>query len=111
MPVLQQEHSLSVTELNALLAGLTALKKGRGGVRLPPDWTGVAGKVADAFNDVVEQNERLAEELARLSRVVGKEGKLSQRLSVGDVSGFWRESVGSVNDLIEDLVHPTIETA
>src|SRR5439155_24212725 len=44
-------------------------------------------------------------------RVVGKEGRLRRRRSVGDVSGFWRESVGSVNDLIDDLVHPTIETA
>src|SRR4051812_21343337 len=99
------------TEMTALLSALTALKKGRPGVRLPLDWTGVAGKVADAFNEVVEQNERMAGELARLSRTVGKEGKLSQRLSVGDVSGFWEESVDSVNDLIDDLVHPTSETA
>ncbi len=99
------------SEMTALLSALTALRQGRSGVRLPLDWTGVAGKVADAFNDVVEQNERMADELARLSRVVGKEGKLSQRLSLGDVSGFWRDSVGSVNGLIDDLVHPTIETA
>jgi HAMP domain-containing protein len=42
---------------------------------------------------------------------VGKEGRLSQRLSLGDVDGFWRESVDSVNELIDDLVHPTSETA
>ena len=99
------------TEMTTLLDALHALRLGRTGVRLPRDWVGLAGRVADAFNDVVEQNERMAEELARLSRVVGKEGKLSQRLSLGDVTGFWRESVGSVNDLIDDLVHPTIETA
>jgi HAMP domain-containing protein/signal transduction histidine kinase/DNA-binding response OmpR family regulator len=75
------------------------------------EWTGIAGKVADAFNEVVELNERMAQELARLSRVVGKEGKLSQRLPLGDVKGFWQESVESVNDLIDDLVHPTSETA
>ena len=51
------------------------------GVRLPPDWTGVAGKVADAFNDVVELNEKMAGELGRLSKTVGKEGKLAQRLN------------------------------
>ena len=101
----------SGTEMVVLLQALTALKKGRRDVRLPSDWTGVAGKVADAFNEVVELNERLAAELARLSRVVGKEGKLSQRLSLGDVGGFWRENLESVNDLIDDLVHPTIETA
>src|SRR5687768_445322 len=105
------EPATTSSEMVALLAALNALKQGRAGVRLPPDWNGVAGKVADAFNEVVELNERLAEELARLSRVVGKEGKLSQRLALGDVTGFWQESVESVNDLIDDLVHPTSETA
>src|SRR4051812_33075409 len=98
-------------EMTALLGAINALRQGRSGVRLPPNWTGVAGKVADAFNDVVEQNERMAEELARLSHVVGKEGRLSQRLGLNDVTGFWRESVESVNDLIDNLVHPTSETA
>jgi HAMP domain-containing protein len=105
------EPATNTTEMNALLHALTALRQGRTGVRLPPDWTGVAGKVADAFNEVVEMNEHLTEEFGRLSRVVGKEGKLSQRLPVGDVSGFWRAKLESVNDLIDDLVHPTIETA
>src|SRR5437763_157118 len=97
--------------MSALVGALTALKKGKPGIRLPLNWTGIAGKVADAFNEVFELNERMAGELARLSRVVGKDGKLSQRLSLGDVSGFWEESVDSVNDLIDDLVHPTSETA
>jgi HAMP domain-containing protein/signal transduction histidine kinase/DNA-binding response OmpR family regulator len=114
MPVLQQSHpatAANAPELAALLSALTELKKGRKGVRLPIDWTGVAGKVADAFNQVVEQNERMASELARLNRVAGKEGKLDRRLSIGDVEGFWEESVESVNELMDDLVHPTSETA
>jgi len=98
-------------EMTALLHALNALRNGQPHVRLPSEWTGVAGKVADAFNEVVELNERMAGELGRLSRAVGKEGKLSQRLALGDVSGFWRGSVESVNDLIDDLVHPTSETA
>src|SRR5262245_34785688 len=108
-----QEPIASTTgsEMSALLNALLALKKGRTGVRLPAEWTGVAGKVADAFNEVVELNERMASDLNRLRRVVGKEGRLSQRLGLGDVSGFWQESVESVNDLIDDLVHPTSETA
>ena len=117
MPVVQPPPAAgthvneNANELVALLAALTELKKGRQGVRLPADWTGVAGKVADAFNEVVEQNERMSSELARLSRTVGKEGKLGQRLSLGDVRGFWAESVESVNELIDDLVHPTSETS
>ena len=61
-------------EVTALLTALTALKRGESSARLPVEWTGLAGKVADAFNEVAELNERLTRELARLSRVVGKEG-------------------------------------
>ena len=98
-------------EMAALLHALTALRKGQADVRLPLEWTGVAGKVADAFNEVVEMNELMAAELGRLSKSVGKEGKLSQRLNLGNPSGFWQSSVESVNELIDDLVHPTTETA
>ena len=90
---------------------LTALKKGNFSVRLPVDWNGTAGKIADAFNDVVERNEKMAQELDRISRVVGKEGKIGQRASIGEVSGSWADSIASVNALISDLVHPTSETA
>ena len=98
-------------DMTMILAALTALKKGDGSVRLPAEWTGLPGKVAEAFNDVVELNQRMAEELARLSVVVGKEGKVKQRGSLGDVRGFWKSSIDSVNALIDDLVHPTSETA
>src|SRR5262247_1095530 len=62
----------------ALLTALKSLTKGDFSVRLPLSWTGMASKVADAFNDMVEMNERLASELERLSRVVGTEGKITQ---------------------------------
>src|SRR5262245_56693676 len=64
-----------------LLAALAAFKKGDFSVRLPNDLEGMDGKIADTFNDVIEQNQRLSQELERLSRVVGKEGKISQRAS------------------------------
>ena len=95
----------------ALLAALTALRKGDASIRLPLHWPGVSGKVADAFNDVVEQNASMAEELARLRQVVGKEGKLKQRASLRDAKGFWGESIECINALIDDLVHPTSEVA
>src|SRR4051812_5701329 len=62
-----------------LLGALTALKKGDFSVRLPQDLEGVDGKIADTFNEVIELNQRLAAEIERLSNVVGKEGKISQR--------------------------------
>src|SRR5437879_1727652 len=104
---------LNGTELDAkqLLAALAAFKRGDFSARLPYEWTGVAGKVADTFNDVVATNQRMTRELERIGRVVGKEGRITQRASLGDVSHSWAEAIGSVNDLIGDLVHPTSEMA
>src|SRR2546422_2917123 len=94
-----------------LLSALTALKKGNFSVRLPVEWTGIAGRISDALNDVIELNEKMARELERLSRVVGKEGKITHRAELGGFSGAWGASLGSVNALIGDIVHPTSETA
>jgi HAMP domain-containing protein/signal transduction histidine kinase/DNA-binding response OmpR family regulator len=110
MPALQ-DAPVQGLDSTALLTALTALKKGDFSVRLPMEWTGVAGKVADTFNEVIELNQRMALELERLSRVVGKEGKIAQRATLGNVSGSWASSTQYVNDLIDDLVHPTRETA
>ena len=111
MPPAVQELIASDVDTSILLTALNAFKKGDFTVRLPLEWTGVAGKVADTFNEVIDRSERMAIELARLSRVVGTEGKISHRASLGDVSGGWSEAIESVNALINDLVHPTSETA
>jgi len=110
MNILEREV-ISASEVRHLLSALTALKKGDGSVRLPLEWTGLPGKVSEAFNEVVDLNEGMALELARLRQSVGKEGKLKQRANLGEVKGFWKDSVGSINALIDDLVHPTSETA
>src|SRR6202045_1248869 len=94
-----------------LLTALLAFKRGDFSARLPEDWTGVAGKIADTFNDVIAKNEQMTQELERIGRVVGKEGRITQRASLGDVSNSWAGAVASVNSLIGDLVHPTSEMA
>ncbi|HHY86434.1 MAG TPA: HAMP domain-containing protein, partial [Verrucomicrobia bacterium] len=94
-----------------ILAALVAIKNGDFSVRLPLTWTGVAGKVADAFNDVAELMAHSTAELSRVSRLVGREGKIHERMSLGLVSGAWAERIKSVNDLINSLAHPVSETA
>jgi signal transduction histidine kinase/CheY-like chemotaxis protein/HAMP domain-containing protein len=98
-------------ETSAILAALIALKRGNSDVRLPEEWPGQAGRIAEAFNEVVELNVRTARELERLNQVVGREGKLRHRASLGNVSGFWSDSIMNINALIDDLVHPTTEVA
>src|SRR5512143_3846842 len=106
-------HLAAKEELDTrqLLAALNAFKRGDFSARLPDDWTGLAGKIADAFNQTIETTERMAAELDRVSRAVGKEGKVDRRASLGDVRGSWADSIQCVNALIADLVHPTTETA
>ena len=86
-------------------------KRGDFSARLPEDWTGVAGKIADTFNDVIRTNQRMTQELERIVRVVGKEGRITQRASLSDVSESWGDAIGCINILIEDLLRPTSEMA
>ncbi|MGF1981436.1 MAG: HAMP domain-containing protein [Nostoc sp. CmiSLP01] len=97
-------------DLNQLLRTLMAVKHGDFSTRMPIDHTGVAGKIADTLNDIIDQNQRMASELQRIGNVVGKEGKIADRASLGDVRGSWSDCVNSVNTLITDLVQPTAET-
>src|SRR5262245_46224524 len=92
-----------------LLMAMLAFRKGDFGVRLPEDLTGLDGKIADAFNDIVGLSERRARETARVSVAVGKEGRLRQRMSVPNIAGGWAEEVAALNMLIDDLVRPTTE--
>src|SRR5687768_12339678 len=91
---------------------LDALQEVRGGnfsVRLPSDWPSLLGKVADAFNEIVATNERMAHQLDRVGQVVGREGRTRQRVRLGAASGSWAEMETSVNSLIDDLLWPTAE--
>ena len=94
-----------------MLQALKAVKKGDFSVRLPVDWTGVVGKIADELNSIIEMNAMLAEELKRVSHVVGKKGKLSDRAALPEASGEWKSNIEAVNGLIDDLVRPTTEMA
>ncbi len=90
-------------------AALTALKRGDATARLPLSGSPAFGRVAEVFNDLVDQNAAMADELLRLAQSVGKEGKLRKRASLPNARGFWGQSVDSVNGLIDDLVHPVSE--
>jgi signal transduction histidine kinase/HAMP domain-containing protein/ActR/RegA family two-component response regulator len=98
----------------ALLAELAeALRKvrlGRFEVRLPRR-QGPAGEVVDEFNEMVALQERRNRDLLRISRVVGREGRMSDRLNEESYDGAWATGVQAVNALIDDLAAPTAEIA
>src|SRR5205085_8750193 len=96
-------------DLNNLLYALQAMKVGDFSVRMAGDQLGIEGKIADAFNEIVAANERMAKQLERVGQVVGREGNTRQRLRLGLSGGAWGEMEGSVNTLIDDLLWPTRE--
>jgi signal transduction histidine kinase/HAMP domain-containing protein/CheY-like chemotaxis protein len=98
-------------DLRLLLKALTGLGAGEFTTRLPDHWEGLPGKIAAAFNETAERHQQLVGELERLSRVVGREGRIHERASLGAPSGAWGASIDAINQLIGDLVQPTVETA
>ena len=101
----------ALLDAKPILGALRALRKGDFAVRLPMDQIGMAGAIAEAFNDIAQQLAESTDELDRISLAVGKEGKIDQRLSLGGATGGWADRVHSVNSLIGDLVEPTLEVA
>ncbi|TJW22244.1 MAG: chemotaxis protein, partial [Mesorhizobium sp.] len=94
-----------------ILNALKAFRNGDFSVRIENSYEGLNGEIADTFNQIVELNDQMAREFARLSRVVGKDGRIGERGHVRNAKGSWESSVRSVNDLIEDMVQPTAEVA
>ncbi|MBS0581104.1 MAG: HAMP domain-containing protein [Proteobacteria bacterium] len=99
----------SELDLSKLLLALQSVRDGDFSARLASDQVGLAGKIADTFNDIVAANQRLASELERVGQVVGKDGKTSHRMSSERRSGAWGAMEQSVNTLIDDLLWPTTE--
>jgi HAMP domain-containing protein/signal transduction histidine kinase/DNA-binding response OmpR family regulator len=92
-----------------LLSVLTALKNGDFDVRMSPAKTGVAGKVADALNEIIASNQRMRDELTRVYKTVAIDGRITQRASLPNAVGGWQVCVDAVNQLITDLVQPPTE--
>ncbi|MEY4579692.1 MAG: Signal transduction histidine-protein kinase BarA, partial [Pseudomonadota bacterium] len=92
-----------------LLDALVRYRDGDFSSRLPSDHTGIEGKIADVFNDILAVSTRRTLETQRVCHVVGKEGKLKERMRVPGAVGGWADEVTSLNTLIDDLVWPTTE--
>ena len=109
MPETGAKREVDPLDLMVLLKSLKAFKKGDFKTRLPDDWPGVAGEIAEAFNDVVSNNEDMAREFALLVKTVGSKGKVRERAKVGPLTGGWADCMNSVNTLMDDLVRPISE--
>ncbi len=96
-----------------LLTALQSAEAGDFSIRLPENsGDELLDNIAHAFNGLVGRNATFTDEIIRVERVVGREGRMGERVSLGaDVRGSWATSVNSINALIGDLVLPTTEVA
>ncbi len=95
--------------LEEVLRALTAARDGDFSVRLRSRRRDVAGEIARRTDELLALNHRLTRELARVSRVVGRDGRTSERATAPAPDGAWVDAGDSVNALIDDLVRPTAE--
>ena len=97
--------------LEEILDALVAARDGDFSKRLSRRRRGLLGEIGSAYNELVAMNARMEKEMARMRRVIGREGRMDQRASLGSAGGGWESSVESLNALIDDLVRPTTEVA
>src|SRR5579872_2458754 len=98
-------------EIDHLVEVLKAVKQGDFSARFDNPKDGILGRAGELLNDILGLNEHVARELVRVGRVVGQEGRMHERASVGPARGSWATCMTSVNQLIADLVAPTNEVA
>src|ERR1700712_1233515 len=87
--------------LEELLRVLTEARDGNFSVRLRARRRDVMGEVQQRTNELIALNARMAKELARVARIIGREGRMTERISLGTVDGVWNENVESINSMID----------
>ncbi|MFJ9175809.1 HAMP domain-containing protein [Streptomyces sp. NPDC102360] len=101
--------TVDTAALNRLLAGLVAMRDGNFRKRLTVSGDGVMSEIAAVFNEVADRNLHLTGEMSRVRRMVGREGKLTERLETGACEGSWATAINASNALVDDLVRPVSE--
>src|SRR5436190_1895422 len=104
-----QRNGQAGPELYDLLRALEAMRGGDFSVRLPGEHDGALGKISVLFNEIVTANQNMAQQLERIGKAVGEQGRTRQRVKFGISTASWGEMETSVNALIDDLVWPTTE--
>ncbi|HWA72117.1 MAG TPA: HAMP domain-containing protein [Polyangiaceae bacterium] len=113
VPVREWDHlsAASRAEIEHMVEVLKAMKEGDFSVRFEYEKHGVLSRAGELLNDIIGLNDYMSSELVRVGRIVGQEGKMHERASVGPAKGLWAQGMTSVNQLIADLVAPTNEVA
>src|ERR671924_404666 len=81
----------------------TAVANGDLSKKITVEAKGEVAALADTINTMVEQLSSFADEVTRVAREVGTEGKLGGQADVPGVAGTWRDLTDNVNQLAGNL--------
>src|SRR5436190_2128375 len=108
-PPAPRSGAQNANDLRDLLRAMEAMRAGDFSVRLSREREGAMARICVLFNEIVAANQNMAQQLERIGKAVGEQGRTRQRVKFGISTASWGEMESSVNSLIDDLVWPTTE--
>jgi len=91
------------TQVRNIAQVTTAVANGDLSKKITVEAKGEVAELADTINTMVDQLSSFADEVTRVAREVGTEGKLGGQAQVEGVSGTWRGLTDNVNQLAGNL--------
>ena len=87
----------------------TAIANGDLTQKIAVEAKGEIAQLKETLNNMVDNLNRLANEVSRVAQVAGAEGKLTERAMVEGVAGSWKNIVDTLNALIDSIATPVQE--
>jgi signal transduction histidine kinase/HAMP domain-containing protein len=91
------------TQVRNIAQVTTAVQRGDLSQKITVEARGEVAELKDTINTMVDQLSSFADEVTRVAREVGTEGKLGGQAEVKGVSGTWRDLTDSVNSMADNL--------
>src|SRR6187551_340307 len=76
-------------QLRQILQTVKSVRKGDFSVRISNEESGIIGEIGTVLNEIIDLQENMANEFVRVSKTVGREGKMAERASIGAAKGAW----------------------
>src|SRR5204862_3306588 len=91
------------TQVRNIAEVTTAVAKGDLSRKITVEAKGEVARLARTINTMVDQLSSFADEVTRVAKEVGTEGKLGGQAQVKGVSGTWKDLTDSVNSMASNL--------
>src|SRR5205807_1934552 len=93
------------TQVRNIAQVTTAVANGDLSKKMTVDGRGEVLDLKDTINTMVDQLSSFADEVTRVAREVGTEGRLGGQAEVEGVSGTWRDLTENVNQMADNLTN------